>query len=95
MKTHPKFPEYVAVDHIDLPLASERQQVLGASHTGSCSECPSRECDGNADPVAGHPWSSCPITGVWMRLSSVVALRLAGHEVRFDTSEKTMSWKGD
>ena len=93
MKTHPKFPEYVAVDHIDLPLASERQQVLGASHTGSCSECPSRECD--ADPKTGHSSPSCPITGVWMRLSSVIALRLAGHEVRLDTSEKTMSWKGD
>ena len=93
MKTHPKFPEYVAVNHMHLPLASELQQVLGASHTGSCSECPSRECD--ADPMTGHPSSSCHISGVWMRPSSVVALRLAGHEVRFDTSEKTMSWKGD
>ena len=94
MKTHPKFPEYVAVNHMHLPLASERQQVLGASHTGSCVECPSRECDVPV-LVAGHPSSPCPINGVWMRLSSVVALRLAGHEVRFDTTEKTMSWKGD
>lgn len=93
MKTHPKFPEYVAVNHMHLPLASERQRVLGASHTGNCDECPSREC--YADPVAGLSAPSCPISGVWMRLSSVVALRLAGYEVRFDTTEKTMSWKGD
>lgn len=95
MKTHPKFPEYVAVNHMHLPLASERQQVLGASHTGNCSDCPGRECEVKTDPVAGHPSSSCPITGVWMRLSTVTALRLAGYEVRFDTTEKTMSWKGD
>jgi hypothetical protein len=87
MKTHPKFPEYVAV-MADLGLDQPaRTEVFGSQASAVCFDCPGRECD-RGDKL-------CPITGVWLHVSNLTKLRFAGYDVELDTTEKTMSWKGD
>lgn len=75
---HPRFPDYVAVDHHSL-TSLDRIRVLGQRAERLCFECPGRECGPKAQ-------GSCPISGVWMHLTSVALLRLEGVPVRFDTT---------
>ena len=88
MKTHPKFPEYIAVlsgQGLDQPT---RAKVFGPQAEAMvCFDCPGRECDRGRN--------LCPITGVWLHLANLTKLRLMGYEMELDTTEKTMSWKGD
>ena len=78
-RRNPKFPDYIAVDHLSIPIAHR----IGP--TGSpCGDCPSRECDDKGS-------KACPIDGVWMSISNVVALRLAGVDVRLSDVDRKLN----
>lgn len=87
MKTHPKFPEYVAVIPSEVLEPEVRRKVFGQGAEPLCFDCPSKECRKGA--------MLCPITGIWLHVANVTKLRLTGYDVMLDTSEKTVAWKGD
>lgn len=65
---HPKFPDYVAVNPKSIP--TEYRPPSGTP----CFDCPGRECNGTGA-------RGCPIEGVWVSTTNVVAMRLAGVDV--------------
>jgi hypothetical protein len=97
MKTHPKFPEYVAVCIQPAIGLENRVKLIGPQAESVCFDCPDRECEKHTRSWDAAPAtdSLCPISGTWMHIANLTRLRLAGHDVELDTSEKTMSWKGD
>jgi hypothetical protein len=87
MKTHPKFPEYVAV-RLQLAIGLEnRVKLIGPQAKSVCFDCPGRECEKHM--------GLCPINGTWLHIANLTRFRLAGHDVELDTTERTMMWKGD
>ena len=87
MKTHPKFPEYVAVRFQPAIGLENRVKLIGPQAESVCFDCPGRECEKHI--------GLCPISGVWMHIANLTRFRLAGHDVELDTTERTMAWKGD
>lgn len=75
---HPKFPDYVAVDHTSIPQKHR-------NGTGTpCFDCPGRECNGTGA-------RGCTIEGVWVSTTNVVALRLAGVDVRLSDVDRKLN----
>lgn len=89
MRTHPRFPDHIAVNHHTLPSADDRVAITNdrAWSHGVCVECPERVCSLSEDDMV---YGRCLLasadpavsSGVWMTLTTYAAFKLHNGETR-------------
>lgn len=89
MRTHPRFPDHIAVNHQTLPDAEDRVAITHAPawRHGVCVECPERLCsyaedDAKYERCLLAPSALSLVDGVWMTKATYAAFKLHHGETR-------------